>query len=230
MKEVLFSYYSIFLHPFKGHDFLRAVRLGEKASLTGPLKEWQFWDGDGPLRENSFIENMGISWTFIIIRSFYTIMGIHIGLYLYTRFDFSGDSLPFMMSGKSFNAESLTLFFLLLESVFAPLSLWLFTRVWAVFIRFFTILYETEEEDIEGAISQIVNSGLSSHLCLLIPVVGTLVQFFSSQVLIFAGLKRNLKFSTLQSLLVLGAPYILVIMLMLFSMITFMMALINILS
>jgi len=227
LKEVLFSYYTMFFHPFRGHEFLRAVRLGERESLKAPLLKLKFWDGVDPLRENTFVECMGLAWAFIIVRALYVIIGIHFGLYLYEHYDFSGEELPFIMSGSSFNMQSLTLFWLLLETVFAPIALWLFTRVWAVFIKFFTILYETEEEDIEGSITQIVNSGLCSYLCLLIPVVGSLAQFFSAQVLIFAGLKRNLKFNTLQSLLVLAAPYILVLMFMLLCLIVMGLTLVN---
>lgn len=157
--------------------------------------------------ELTFTETLGVSWVFMMIKTLYSLVFIHIGIHFFTYLGEHPQFKKILLPGIQVGSQKLSLFIILMEVALFPLFIWIYVKFWSVVIRFFANLYETPNS--EEGLRQVVNYSLSSHFFYLIPIFGELGKHVSSLFLIFAGLKRNLGFNNLQSLLVIISPLIL---------------------
>lgn len=226
MKELFIKYINIFFHPFVSHGELRRKRQdidhGHVLSMVGGT---EFNRGTVVLDETesgevTFTEALGVSWIFMMIKTLYSLVFIHIGIHF---FQYLGEHTEFkkiILPGIQVGSQKLSLFIILMEVALFPFFVWVYVKFWSVIIRFFTNLFETPNS--EEGLRQVVNYSLSSHFFYLIPIFGELGKHVSSLFLIFAGLKRNLGFNNLQSLLVIVSPLIMFMIAGLMMFLTFM--------
>jgi len=207
MKIILYNYMQALIHPFKFHNFLRAER-GKKHNL-GPLRlaeEDEFLPGTlANLMRLNFVESVGISWLFVILRAFYSFFGLWLGKFVLESMGWGIKS--------SFDDKKIILIFQVGQVVFFPLMVWLYVKFWSLLIVFFGILYDKEDHSSEIA-EEILNTSLCTHAFLAIPIFGGFLQKIVSLVFIFIGLKENMKLGTLQSFLIVLSPVFLVLFLL----------------
>ena len=210
MNIILYNYFQAFLHPFKFNGSLRNQR----------EKEQNKWDAENTLRlakegESrpetlmglSFVESVGVSWVFAILRALYAFFGLWLGKYAVESMGFGG---------QNFDSKKMILIFQIGQVVFFPLMAWIYVKFWTLLIIFFGILYDKEEQSSEIA-DEILVSSLSTNIFLAIPVLGGFLQKASSLLFIFIGLRENMKLGTLQSLFVVISPVILFFLILLFG-------------
>jgi hypothetical protein len=207
MKILLYNYVQALIHPFKFHNFLRTER-GKKHNLE-PLRlaeEDEFLPGAlVNLMRLNFVESVGISWIFVILRAFYSFFGLWLGKFIL-------EGMGWGVKG-SFDDKKIILIFQVGQVVFFPLMVWLYVKFWSLLIVFFGILYDKEDHSSEIA-EEILNTSLCTYAFLAIPIFGGFLQKIVSLVFIFIGLKENMKLGTLQSFLVVLSPIFLTLFLL----------------
>ncbi|MCO4794434.1 MAG: hypothetical protein KC493_12010 [Bacteriovoracaceae bacterium] len=212
MRELFYNYMNIFFHPFSSHEELRRKRTdidhGHVLSVVGgaDIPKGRVILDESESGEITFAEALGVSWSFVIVKALYSLIFIHIGLHFFTYLSTHTELKRIIVPGFPIGSKKLTVFWLLLEVALFPLLVWLYVKFWSVIIRFFANLFETPNS--EEGLRQVVNYSLSSHFFYLIPIFGELGKHVSSLFFLFAGLKKNLGFSNLQSLLVIVSPLI----------------------
>lgn len=206
MIEILKHYCYAFLHPVKTQLLLREHRVA--LELNYPLKivksedDIECDEGRGSL---SLPELLGVSWLFVIIKSIYAMITIFIGVALYSEMVLEGSSYLGFLEQFSVNTKKWALFSVLLDAVFFPFYGLGYVKIWELLIRLFSKLYG--RENIAG-VKQVVSYSLVSNLFLLIPIIGGVARFFASIFYLFVGLKKNLGFSRLQSVIILISPIV----------------------
>ncbi len=207
------TYFSLFLHPFKNHEKLRGERLSTQKSSSDSLKIVDEVNSDArDLEEKikaggkslSFSECVGISWIFALFKAMYTLITIHLGVHLFNFVSSKSEFQDLFLSNIKYSGQKIVIFWVLLEVVFFPILVWFYIKFWSVIIRFFVNLFETDSS--EESLNQVLNHSLSANVFLLIPVFGDFIKHISSLLFIFAGLRKNLGMTQLQSLLVMISP------------------------
>ncbi len=80
--------------------------------------------------------------------------------------------------------------------IFYPLLTLLIIQFWEVTIKIFGRLLQNEDaETIDQKAKTIMSVSLSSHILLIVPILGGMAQNFASLVLLYAGLRKQLKAS-----------------------------------
>ena len=194
MKEVFVRYVFTLLHPFRVHSHLRLERVGRGILPFGGEKTALY-------RGVNYYEAMVLSWLLFVCHCFYSLAVLHLGIYSRRFLEEQGG----MFVSEEWR-QGLFLVKLVATVTFFPLAAWLWVKFWDVVIRFFAELFNVEERDVERASEEITRNSLVGHTFLLIPVFGGLAQSIAGMVLLYAGLRKNLSFSRLQSLIVLGSP------------------------
>lgn len=180
MKKLFLDYFFIFFNPFRIHELYRT---GEKKPL-------------------SFIEVMGVSWVFKILRTFYFFLGLHLMLWIVSQ-NSNSEALKKVADGK------MSLYWILVGVIFYPLILWLLAKFWIVLIRFFCVLYDREDsssQTMNQRVHDVCHSALTSQAFLAVPVFGEVLVPFTFLLFLFAGMRSGLRFTVLQALLVIIAP------------------------
>ena len=213
MLDVFYNYFYTFLHPFKQHEFLRKSRETTLESGTKPnlriadLSDIESED-DGHM---GFIEIMSVSWMLMMVRTIYSVISIYLGLITYNYMSDETGFANLLLPEFTFTTQKIVLFIVLLEAIFYPVILWLYTKFWGVLIKFFANLFEFEG-DIQKVSDEIVNYSLVSNMFLMIPIFGELGKHFSSIIYLFAGLRKNMQLTSLQSVIVLASPMFLLLL------------------
>jgi hypothetical protein len=226
VKELFRNYINIFFHPFISHEELRSKRSdidhGHVLSVVGgaEFNRGKVVLDEGNSGEVTFTEALGVSWVFLMIKTFYSLIFIHIGIHFFQYLGNHTEFKKILLPGLQVGSQKLSLFIVLLEVALFPLFVWVYVKFWSVIILFFSNLFETPNS--EEGVRQVVNYSLTSHFFYLIPIFGELGKHVSSLFLIFAGLKRNLGLNNLQSLLVIVSPLIMFLMAGLMIFLTFM--------
>ena len=226
MKELFHKYINVFFHPSISHDELRQKRNNiDHGHVLSVIGGTEYSRGTVVLDEAdsgevTFTEALGVSWIFMMIKTVYSFFFIHIGIHFFSYLGEHAEFKKIILPGIQVGSQKLSLFIILLEVALFPVFVWIYVKFWSVIIRFFTNLFETPNS--EEGLRQVVNYSLSSHFFYLIPIFGELGKHVSSLFLIFAGLKKNLGFNNLQSLLVIISPLILFMISALMVFLTFM--------
>ena len=209
MIELFKHYFYGFLHPVETQKRLRLIRESEFG--RSPLKlvgEHTHLDDNGPYTL-SLTELLGTSWIFVFVKAIYGVIGIYIGISLYSDFTENASEYLEFIDQLSFNTRKWALISILVDAVFFPLYGLTYVKLWEVLIRTFARLFGKQASD-DDAYEQVVAYSLVSNLFLLVPILGGIVRFFASFVYLFVGLKRNLGFSRIQAMVTLVSPLVLI--------------------
>lgn len=217
MNQILKEYILTFLHPFKTHDVLRSLRSRKRPlSLASDIENSE----DNEISGLTFVEVMSISWVMAIISGLYSVGMIYFG-YITGSFLSESDSLSSLISENiSLEYQKILISWSILQVIIFPITLWFYAKVWTVIIRFFGNLFEFDG-DVEKVTSEVVNHSIVTNLFLVIPIFGEMIRHFSSIIYLFAGLRNNMSFSILQSLIVVCSPLIIFVLFILLGIIYF---------
>jgi hypothetical protein len=213
---LIYNYIDLLLHPIKSHESLAE----ERAQNERMKKNRNFslvGEEDQEVHEKKtfildFASFATISWIFVFIFAMYSLCFFHLGEFL--RDDLTEGGFFSSVLGTSIFQKKVFIISLLFETVFFPLAAWVYIKFWRVVIVFFANLFDKEVEA-EG-LDEVVNTSLVGNFFLVIPVLGKIFKSISQVFYIFIGLKHNLKFTTIQSFIVIVSPLILVGMFLLF--------------
>ena len=151
-----------------------------------------------------FSEGLCISWIFYIIKSFYELLIFLMEASVLKLFSLGG----VLAYGIKMNATQIQIGVLIAGVLFFPVSLWIYAKFWtgALFVGSHLFRPELSEEDRVIIAKEVVDNSLTSHMFLVIPFIGGLASFVASLIYLYAGLRENFKFHTLQSLVILLLP------------------------
>jgi hypothetical protein len=217
MIAIINDYIAAFLHPFKTHESIRLNReLAKNKMSERPLSiagEEHAEDAEHLDKEGlSFVEVLSISWVMAIINGIYSIGLSYLGFLTSDALD-ETESLSFLVSGDlSVEGQKILVSWAIVQAIFFPVTLWFYSKVWMVIIKFFGSLFDFEG-NLEKVSAQIVNHSIVTNFFLIIPIFGEVVRHFSSIIYLFAGLKKNMGLSTLQSLIVVCSPLFIFVLL-----------------
>jgi hypothetical protein len=152
-----------------------------------------------------FVEIVCISWIFFMAAAFYKIVLFKIGIdYLGYFFENQLSLAQFALTG---NIGSYIFFTLVTVTLF-PLGVYIWVKVWSGVIFFFCKLYGRSELE-KSQVDSVVEMGVTSHLFLLVPIIGPTISFFMSYFILGVGMASKLQFSVIQILMVLISPLLL---------------------
>ena len=219
MNTVINDFIVAFLHPFKTHEALcrnRALAKEKIEKRTLSIASDEHEKDDKHFNENglSFVEVLSISWIMAIINGIYSIGFIYLG-FLTSDALVDSESLSFLVKGDiTLESQKVLISWTIVQAIFFPITLWFYSKVWMVIIKFFGNLFDFDG-DIEKVSSQIVNHSIVTNLFLIIPIFGEIIRHFSSIIYLFAGLRKNMSLTTLQSLIVICSPLFIFVLLIL---------------
>ena len=217
MNSIVNDYITAFLHPFKVHEGLslnrdiatKKINNSELSIATEEhLKDVEFSKASGLL----FVEVLSISWVLAVINGIYSIGLTYLG-FLASDALIDSKELSFLVNGNiSVEGQKILVSWAIVQVIFFPVTLWLYSKVWMVVIKFFGSLFDFDG-DLEKVSAQIVNHSMVTNLFLVVPIFGEMIRHFSSIIYLFAGLKKNMRLTTLQSLIVVCSPLFIFVLL-----------------
>ncbi len=209
MLQVLRDFTDILLHPIYTHS-----NRAEERQRYETMKKNRLFSVVGEeynTREMpDFVSLVLIAWLFFMLYSFYSLAFAVFGA------NVSYEKANYVISSLIGASEFQRKFFiisLLGNVVFFPLSAWVYVRLWKLLISFCTKLFDKDYE--QETIDEVVNFSLVSNFFLIIPILGSFLQFLSSTFYIFIGLRYNLRLSSTQSLMIVASPLVLIGLLLL---------------
>ena len=217
MGELWHDFWFAFLHPVKLHQFLRqqrqAVPLAEDPNLTLPFPGMTNGTLSSPASYSlaapigaplSSGETIAIVWPLVIIKSFYTLLAIAVGLASMNRFQMvMANPFPGDWKFTQYTIVCSALF----SAVLAPLVLGIYLKIWQWVLQFFGRLFDRSSET-SSAAKEVVNYSLASYWFLLIPILGPMMQRLAQIVYLFLGLRQNIGLSRIQSVAVACTVYL----------------------
>jgi hypothetical protein len=192
LKEVFVSYIHYLIHPFKTHQSF----LAPDNTDTGDYR---------PLKLSAY-ESLATSWLFVVINGIIKIVilnfSIHFMLDLFHEsFEIGGNLIDI--------GEFPGLYFLVLSSfldiIFYPLFGIFIIQFWEVIIKFYSGILGVEG-DLSEKSHRIMSVYFSSSILTIIPFVGSSIQSLASMVLMYAGLREQLKTSPVLSVCIILTP------------------------
>ena len=204
MKELFLRYLFTLMHPFQVHQHLRLQRAGGADVL--PLGG----EGASPYRGVDYYEALAVSWLLVLCHSFYSPVALHLGIQSRQVWAWPEGLFPSEEWGYG-----MLLINLLAGVTFFPLLVWVQVCFWDMIIRFFAALFNVDDKNIDEASQEIARHSLVGHTLLVIPIFGGVAQTMASLVLLYAGLRKNLSLTPMQSLVVIASPVIILLCLLL---------------
>ncbi|MFY7993552.1 MAG: hypothetical protein ACOVP4_09695 [Bacteriovoracaceae bacterium] len=157
-------------------------------------------------------EALLFSWIFAVLKGLMRIVLINIVIQSFISFQ--SENFPFFEMVAQ-EAGLTTYYFLLfsamLDIVFFPILTMVTTEFWNWVIRLFANLMDFQG-DREEVAHQITVTALSSYVFFLIPLIGELIQAFMYYIMLYAGLRENLRASRSLAFVILISPAILLTM------------------
>lgn len=171
-----------------------------------------------PGREGEQIEALSLpealmfSWVFAVLKGLMRIVLINI--LIQSFISFQSENFPFfemIAQEAGLTTYYFLLFSAILDIVFFPILTMVTTEFWNWVIRSFAKLMKFEGDADEVA-HQITITALSSYVFFLVPLIGEVIQAFMYYLMLYAGLRENLRASHSLALVILVAPVILLVM------------------
>ena len=219
MNETFSLYLNCFLHPWQTQETLRELRRFNKdveeispLELVESRQEKQIDNQVGV----SWFDSLLVSWFFNILQIFYILLGMLLGLEIFESFSSENSLLSPFLLDANIKKIILLLFF---QGVLFPVSFWITSTFWSLLIKSFAKIFEKDEGDMQEVADEIISTSLTSHAFLIIPILGQGLFKVGTLIYLFAGLRKNLGMSVLQSFIVILCPLILLLLM------TFMMGL-----
>ena len=155
----------------------------------------------------SISDSVLLSWIFAIINGIFRIILINLVLISLSSYVL-GQDLDIQLFHKDGNFGY---YFLILSSIldiiFFPLFALFIVQFWSFIIRIFARFLRVDG-DIDLKVERVVTGSLSSNVFMAVPILGTFIQKISSLILLFIGMRSQLKFSSALSICVLISPII----------------------
>ncbi len=215
-SNLFHNYFSAFLHPFKNQEELR--RLREEAQELSGTRHLRLADSDIPttdeLVERQTLrseEILSISWIFAAIEALYGVFTIYLGNMFFQSWDSPQELALLLPLNTTLYTQKALLSATLGKVVFFPLIFWVWAGSWRILIQFFANLFQVEG-DVYKMSRQVVQQSMTSHVLLAIPIFGRMLRHLAGFVHLFAGLRRNMQMSVLQSVIVIVSPAIIMTM------------------
>jgi hypothetical protein len=184
MNYIIRNYLIFVISPFRISSLLKKYR-EQNSSL-------EKYSGFKVL---NFNETLIVSWLLFIINCFYSLCLINISNFFAEKFGLGHKSPPHIMT-----------LLILLKITFFPLVFWAFYKVWYYFINFFGFFFFEIRKDTNIIADQVVFYALTSHIFLLIPVIGVVIKNIVFLIFLYAGLCNNMGLSKSRSLMVILSP------------------------
>jgi len=199
MLNLFESYLLPIVHPFRIHRHFH---------MNQPL----------PGREGEQVQALNLSealmfsWIFAVLKGLMRIVLINVVIQSFISFQ--SENFPFFEMVAQ-EAGLTTYYFLLfsamLDIVFFPILTMVMTEFWNWVIRIFAGLMKFEG-DREEVAHQITVTALSSYVFFLVPLIGEIIQSFMYYMMLYAGLRENLRASRSLAFVILITPVILLMM------------------
>ncbi|WP_127718169.1 hypothetical protein [Halobacteriovorax sp. HLS] len=217
MITIINDYIVAFLHPFKTHEALRHNRHKALVNLRSSgltIADQSHVEHQEHLKNEglSFVEVLSVSWIMAIINGIYSVGLIYLG-FLTTESMSDSDAFSFLINDEiSVEGQKVLISWSIIQAIFFPVTLWFYSKVWMVVVKFFGSLFNFEG-DLESVSAQVVNHSIVTNVFLIVPIFGEMIRHFSSIIYLFAGLKNNMGLTTLQSLIVVCSPLFIFVLL-----------------
>jgi hypothetical protein len=208
LNNLFRRYFGMLAFPFETHDRLRYLH---ENGPTGPIHTQS---DDSSF---DFIEGLAVSWIWAMFRAFYSLAAIYLSFYWVDSLS-SPASNNFGLTVWSTQVQKITIFFILIDVIIFPFTQFFYIKFWGLIVKFFQQLYDLDKVG-EERVKEVVTQSMAANFYLVIPIFGHLLRYAASFFYLYAGLKSNLKMSTIQASTVLSAP------LFIFMFIVFMMML-----
>jgi hypothetical protein len=204
MTKIFYGYFTYFLHPLQVNNYFRKNR-EEVMALSTPflVDEETSLKLESDILQLDFTDVLSVSWIFVLINSFYSLLFLNIGAAILNRIDPTGIMVSNLGSPRSM------IFFTLTQAIFFPLGFYIFAKFWEKIIIFFALVFNPDVENVDDVSEQVVSVSLSTHTFLLVPVLGPFIFFIAFAIYLFGGLKYNLGFRTLPALFTILSPFFL---------------------
>ena len=191
------SYIHYLIHPYKTHDAF----MGKETGL-----------GYKP-HKMSVYESLGASWIFIVINGIVKIFLINFVIFAFLKISDIG---PKIFSSLSNEDGFIGFYFIILSTIldiiFYPLFVLFLIQFWEFIIKIFARLLG-HVENVDEKARSIMTVALSSHIFVIVPILGSLAQKLSAMILMYAGLRKQLNASPALSICIMLVPILLFIML-----------------
>lgn len=199
--ETLTTYIHYLIHPFQTHDaFIHPERYGEE---NIPLKLGVY-------------ESLATSWLFVIINGVFRIILLNFTiLFLMDLFNDDIFDYSILIDLKDFSGLNFIVLSSILDIIFYPLFGIFIIQFWEVLIRFYGKALGVQGDLTEKAQS-IISVYFSSSILRVIPIMGSVAQSIAAMILMYAGLRKQLKSSPVLSVCIILTPF-----LMLLAMVSF---------
>lgn len=188
--ELLSTFFTYFLHPFKKHE---AIMQGEEKAMD-------------------LYTSLGLSWIFVVFNGMIRVFFILLIIRAFLAFENDSNNV---LSQLLFEKGEYTGFYFLilttvLDVIFYPILTLFFIEFWMFIIKFYAKLMG--ESEIDTKATNVMSLSLSSNIMLVIPLFGEIAQKISSMAIIYAGMRKQLNFSTGLCIVVLMTPVLFLLM------------------
>ncbi len=189
------------VHPFRihRHFHMNSPLPGREGETVGAL---------------NLSEALLFSWIFAVLKGLMRIVLINI--FIQSFIALQSDSFPFfeiVAQEAGLTTYYFLLFSAMLDIMFFPIITMVTTEFWNWVIRQFAkaMNFEGDQEEVAH---QITVTALSSYIFFLIPLVGEVIQAVMYYLMLYAGLRENLRASKSLAVVILVAPIVIMMMLL----------------
>lgn len=206
--ETLTTYIHYLIHPFQTHDaFIHPERHGEKI----PLKLGVY-------------ESLATSWLFVIINGVFRIILLNFTIiFLMDLFNDDIFDYSILIDLKDFSGLNFIVLSSILDIIFYPLFGIFIIQFWEVIIRFYGKALGVQGDLAEKAQS-IISVYFSSSILRIIPIMGSVAQSIAAMILMYAGLRKQLRSSPVLSVCIILTPFLMLLAMVSFVLVIVLMA------
>jgi hypothetical protein len=188
--DIIFTYIHYLVHPFQTHESF----LNEE--LTGVSE----------VQRLSVYESLGTSWIFVVINGIFRICILNFVLvFIFGLLNDSELPLGDFMDLSEIPTYSFLVLSAVLDVIFYPLFGIFMIQYWEVVIKFFAKLLKTPG-DITQKSQDIMAVAFSAQILKVVPIVGSGFSSLANLVLMYAGLRTQIKASPVLSVVIILAP------------------------
>jgi hypothetical protein len=190
--DIIFTYIHYLIHPFQTHEsFLNEDKTGES-----------------DVYRLSVYESLGTSWIFVVINGIFRICILNFVLvFIFDLLNNSEIPLNEFIDLSEIPTYSFLVLSAVLDVIFYPLFGIFMIQYWEVVIKFFAKLMKTPG-DITQKTQDILTVAFSSQILKVVPVVGSGFSSMANLVLMYAGLRMQIKASPALSVIIILTPVI----------------------
>lgn len=190
--DIIFTYIHYLIHPFQTHEsFLEEERTGVC-----------------DIQRLTVYESLGTSWVFVVINGIFRICILNFVLvFIFDLLNNSEIPLGEFIDLSEIPTYSFLVLSAVLDVIFYPLFGIFLIQYWEVVIKFFAKLIHTPG-DLTQKTQDILTVAFSSQILRVVPIVGSGFSSMANLVLMYAGLRMQIKASPILSVIIILSPVI----------------------